>query len=897
MADDALARALAEDPKGLLEHLIAKEARLSGSRSFAAFVKQAWRYVPQVEPLVWGWHMDVICLHLESLMRGGIEQLVVNIAPGSGKPVWEEEQVLERRKGRIRLADVRVGDEILTHRARFRRVLAVHEQGIRSLLKVTTHTGRSLRTAEDHSYLTTRGWIAAGSLRENDVLALVAPRESCGAETVSPEEARLLGYFVGDGHTLYKKSSITTDTPEMAEDIRRCAESLGFRIKVEGKKGTTAVAVHVLPPSIEGARRWIWEKHGPNPVHAWLERHGLRDRNSYTKRPPSAIMDGNERVVSEFLGAYWSCDGSIERRGDDRADLRSVASTVNNDLAQDVQHLLLRLGIVARLRRQVRRIRTKRQGETYVFWNVDITTADDVARFGQRVPMVHPGKTARVAGYPRTHFDRIIREDPVEAIVADGAGACRCLTVEEDESFVVGDIAVHNSVFTSVLLPAWIWTWWPKCQFLFGSYSHAFVVRDARRCMDLIRSDWYQKTYCAPLGWNLREDYGAADNFSNTAGGVRFASSVGGAGAGIRAHFIAIDDPINIGDTFSEAARRDAIDWMSQTLSQRFIMGYPMRLLLTMQRLHEEDPAGWMSKQSGVQTLCLPTEFEPHSRCITYHTVERRNGHIEHVLEELWRDPRTEAGELLFPALRPRARVEQDKIKLGSFGFASQHQQRPSPEGGGIFKIEHWRFWTSDDATMNRLGLTGGERPRGCYTGPARIVDLGRDPETQLISVDATFRETKAGSYVVIQVWARVGADRLLLYQVRRRMDFTDTVAALLNVIELFPSAIRKLIEGKANGDAIISTLEKTHSVSGCVAVPVLANKQQRAHAMQPHQSSGHVLLPDGAPWLSDYIQEHAQFPKGASDDQVDATSQGLQGLEAARTAWEEWADSDEEPV
>ncbi len=452
-----------------------------------------------------------------------------------------------------------------------------------------------------------------------------------------------------------------------------------------------------------------------------------------------------------------------------------------------------------------------------------------------------------------------------------------------------------KSVFTSVLLPAWIWTWWPKCQFLFGSYSHTFVVRDARRCMDLIRSDWYQRTYCRPNGWGLREDYGSADNFSNTAGGVRFASSVGGAGAGIRAHLIGIDDPINIGDAFSEAVRRDAIDWMSQTLSQRFIMGYPMRLLLTMQRLHEEDPAGWMAKQPGVQVLRLPTEYEPESPCRTFHYVERRNGHVERVLEELFCDPRTEPGEILFPALRPRARVEQDKVKLGPFGFASQHQQRPAPEGGGIFKVEHWRFWKADADTMQRLGLVGGDRPRGAYTGPARIVDLNNDVNAGLLSVDATFKETNSGSYVVIQVWARAGADRLLLYQVRRRMDFTDTVKALLDVVKLFPQFIRKLIEGKANGDAIISTLEKTHHVSGCEAVPVLANKVQRAHAMQPHQSSGHVLLPDGAPWVPEYIQEHAQFPNAAHDDQVDCTSQGLQGLEEGASWAEEWAESEDD--
>lgn len=451
-----------------------------------------------------------------------------------------------------------------------------------------------------------------------------------------------------------------------------------------------------------------------------------------------------------------------------------------------------------------------------------------------------------------------------------------------------------KSVFTSVLWPAWIWTWWPKCQFIFGSYSHAFVVRDARRCIEVIRSDWYQETYCKPGGWRLRDDFGSADNFMNTAGGVRFATSVGGAGAGLRAHVIGIDDPLNIVDAHSKAEREAAIDWMSQTLSQRFVMSYPPRLLLTMQRLHEEDPTAWLMKQVNAQCLRLPSEYEPDNPCVTYHWVEKRNGHVERVKQELWRDPRTEPGELLFPQMRNRERIDDDKVKLGPFGFASQHQQRPAPEGGGIFKTEDWRFWKTHDHIMERLGLTGGSRPRGCYDGPARMIDFDVDLTEQIISVDATFKETEGGSYVVIQVWGRAGADRLLLYQIRRRMDFTDTVKALLDVIKLFPEARRKLIEGKANGDAIISTLERSHGVSGCEAVPVSANKVQRAHAQSPHQSSGHVLLPEGAPFLGEYIGEHAQFPNAANDDQVDCTSQGLQGLEREQTMLDmiqEWED------
>lgn len=448
-----------------------------------------------------------------------------------------------------------------------------------------------------------------------------------------------------------------------------------------------------------------------------------------------------------------------------------------------------------------------------------------------------------------------------------------------------------KSVFTSVLLPAWIWTWWPKCQFIFGSYAHNFVVRDARRCREVIASDWYQETYCKPAGWGLREDYGSADNFSNTAGGVRFATSVSGSGAGLRAHLIGIDDPLNIGDSYSKKARDEAVSWMSQTLSQRWVAGYPPRFMLTMQRLHEEDPTAWLLRQKGAQCLRLPSEFEKENRCITYHIVEKRNGHVEKIKEEFWRDPRVESGDLLFPELYPRERIDSDKEKLGTFGFAAQHQQRPSPEGGGLFKVEDWRFWKSNTETMESLGHIGGVRPRNCASledAPPRPINFD-DLEETIISVDPTFRKTNDGSFNAIHVWAKIGSRRLLLDRVHRRMDFTETITALLGIIKRWPDARRKLIEGKANGDAIISTLEKSHGVIGLEAVPVSGDKMQRAQAMQPYHTGHNIELPEGAPWLEEYIQEHAAFPNAAHDDDVDAQSQGLQGLERERTTMEMW--------
>jgi predicted phage terminase large subunit-like protein len=227
---------------------------------------------------------------------------------------------------------------------------------------------------------------------------------------------------------------------------------------------------------------------------------------------------------------------------------------------------------------------------------------------------------------------------------------------------------------------------------------------------------------------------------------------------------------------------------------------------------------------------------------------------------------------------------------LGSDGYAGQHMQRPSPAGGGMFKVDAWRFWRfaeDPDVSKMRPKIEGVE----LSALPARVLSID-DLEEMLISVDATFKKTTKGSYVAIHVWGKLGSRRPLLDRVHARMDFTETVQALLSVIRRWPRARRKLIEGKANGDAIISTLEKEHGITGIEAVnPGTDSKVQRAHAGSSYQAAGNVELYDGAPYTVEYIGEHAAFPNGPHNDDVDAQAQGLQGLERERTTADKYND------
>jgi predicted phage terminase large subunit-like protein len=77
--------------------MVAVKAELA-KRSFAEFVKQAWHifHGPE-EPLVWTWHLQVICDHLQAVSEGRALNLLINVPPGMGKsllasvfwPAWE----------------------------------------------------------------------------------------------------------------------------------------------------------------------------------------------------------------------------------------------------------------------------------------------------------------------------------------------------------------------------------------------------------------------------------------------------------------------------------------------------------------------------------------------------------------------------------------------------------------------------------------------------------------------------------------------------------------------------------------------------------------------------------------------------------------------------------------
>jgi predicted phage terminase large subunit-like protein len=92
-ADLSLQAALQTPELGLKEL-----TKLDCEMSLAEFVRTFWHELePISRRLVWGWHLDAICDHLEAVTNGEVSRLLINVPPGGMKsmlvsvfwPAWE----------------------------------------------------------------------------------------------------------------------------------------------------------------------------------------------------------------------------------------------------------------------------------------------------------------------------------------------------------------------------------------------------------------------------------------------------------------------------------------------------------------------------------------------------------------------------------------------------------------------------------------------------------------------------------------------------------------------------------------------------------------------------------------------------------------------------------------
>lgn len=397
-------------------------------------------------------------------------------------------------------------------------------------------------------------------------------------------------------------------------------------------------------------------------------------------------------------------------------------------------------------------------------------------------------------------------------------GKCKRLIINIPPRYSKTELAVVNFM-------AWALGRSPDSEFIYTSYSARLAANYSWQARELVSHPGYQEIF---PDFALKHDSKAKDEWRTTAGGIVYAAGSGGTitGYGAGKHrdgfggAIVIDDPHKADEARSDVMRQNVIEWFQNTLESRKNSPHTP-IILIMQRLHEEDLAGWLVAGGNGEKwehLCLPAIKEDGTA--------------------LWPEKHTIDDLRRMEAASP-------------YVFSGQYMQRPAPAEGGIFRPDQIPVIDALPAVNIRWvrGWDLASTIDGDWTAGVR---LGKLADGRFVIADSKR--------------LRVGPD--------------ERDAAIVNTASADSRSTRISIPQDPGQAGKTQVLYLTRALAGYAVTssPESGDKITRAEPVAAQINVGNVMMLRGD-WNKTFTDELRMFPNGANDDQVDALSRAFSEL------------------
>jgi replicative DNA helicase len=332
-----------------------------------------------------------------------------------------------------------LGDDWRLHTVR---PSAFLDNGVRPVFRLTTKSGRTVRATANHPFRTLDDWVPLDRLQPGTRIA-VPRRLECAfseREGVPDPLIALTAYLIGDGSLVGTTPRLSAASPTIRADAAAWAERIGLRpIETAFRRCTKDACIddvrqqrrdedfhrHTTALNL-GAGRWR-----TNLLTEHLVSMGLMGLGSADKHVPPAYFQLPERQIRLFLSRLFATDGwaSISHQLRRPTSLRLSAlveigyCTISERLARDVQHLMLRLGMSAVVRRRT----VSYLGQRRAAWVVALHGGYQVAKFARDIGIF--SKEAGVQQLLDTVADRAVSPNsdtvprPVWKLIREAKGA------------------------------------------------------------------------------------------------------------------------------------------------------------------------------------------------------------------------------------------------------------------------------------------------------------------------------------------------------------------------------------------------------------------------------------------------------------------------------------------
>jgi DNA polymerase-3 subunit alpha len=215
-------------------------------------------------------------------------------------------------------------------------IVDVMDNGIKDVFELTTTAGRKIRATANHPFYVFEGWKNLEELAPGDLIATPRKLEVEGKNEWPEHEVIVLGHLLAEGnlchpHSVYYYSQ---DDDQLADYVKAAEEFQNVQC---------TVSVHKETYSVYAKRK---KRNEPSGIVEWAKRLEIWGKNARQKEIPSEVFCLTNDQICLLISRMWEGDGHINEAG------RSLFyATSSEKLAYQIQHLLLRLGIVGRIRK------------------------------------------------------------------------------------------------------------------------------------------------------------------------------------------------------------------------------------------------------------------------------------------------------------------------------------------------------------------------------------------------------------------------------------------------------------------------------------------------------------------------------------------------------------------
>lgn len=346
-----------------------------------------------------------------------------------------------------KISDIKIGDNIISYNETYKKfendkVKDVWKVGIRKRYKIKFRSGNSIICTDNHKIYTKGGWktIKDGLfnhsyLHKNKLSEICSINNSSiidNKNLIGKNKAKLLGYLLSDGHA---SGSIS-----FSNKNNLYHNEVSNIIKKEFKD---------IIPKRKETLTWLTCNHGTNKQNSlskWLTEIDAMNYTCERRKLPNILFDCSKNEISCFLNRFWAGDGCIYISKKDDIDL--IVSAVSIYQAQQIQYLLLKLGIKSRYNLHMGKKSKKK------FYVVHISEKNAIKQFFNTVGIIY-GKEKKCKqaldilnkrtqpGYYK--IENNILWEKISSIEELKDDIVYDIETEKNHNFIANNLLVHNS--------------------------------------------------------------------------------------------------------------------------------------------------------------------------------------------------------------------------------------------------------------------------------------------------------------------------------------------------------------------------------------------------------------------------------------------------------------------